>query len=249
VFDPIPAQPQKEWKMDVGMAKRPTGDFRAVRGVALAEDVRAFLREAIVTLRYPPGMVIDKNRICDELGVSKFPVTDALSRLQDEGLVDVRARSGTVVSRIKIEDVKQAAFIRASLEIEVVRHLAPSATPQLIQHLERSLQYQSTAITHDDKAGFHEFDLEFHAIILGEFGYPRVQQAISTWRGTLDRARRLNAPDRRQGVILEEHRRIKEALAARDGEAAATAMREHLNAGFNALSNFMLADPDTFDPE
>lgn len=235
--------------MDEGAARKPGGDFRAVRGVALAEDVRSLLREAIVTLRYPPGMVIDKNKICEELGVSKFPVTDALSRLQDEGLVEVRARSGTVVSRIKVGDVQQAAFIRTSLEIEVVRHLAPNASKLLIQNLERNLQYQETAITQDDKAGFHDFDLEFHAIILNEFGYPRVQLAISTWRGTLDRARRLNAPDRRQNEIFEEHRQIKDALAAKDGEAAATAMRHHLDSGLKALMSYMLADPETFDPE
>lgn len=47
------------------------------------------LRQAIVTLDLRPGEIIDKGAICERLGVSRFPVSEALARLQTEGLVDI----------------------------------------------------------------------------------------------------------------------------------------------------------------
>ena len=60
--------------------------------------VTDMLRQAIVTLQLKPGEVIDKNALCDRLGVSRFPVSEALARLQAEGLVDILPQRGTTVS-------------------------------------------------------------------------------------------------------------------------------------------------------
>jgi DNA-binding GntR family transcriptional regulator len=215
--------------------------------VSVSEYVRQVLREAILTLKLPPGSVIDKASLCKQLNVSKFPVTDALSHLHAEGLVEVRARSGTVVSLIKVNEVRQAAFIRGSLEIETVRKLALTATPNLVQRLETNLNYQRSAISHGDRLGFHEFDLEFHAIILEELGYPVVDQVLETCRGRLDRARRILAPERKQNLILLEHTQIKVALATKRPAGAAEAMRRHLDAGFSLLMEFMSKNPSKFD--
>lgn len=212
----------------------------------LSDYVRESLREAILTLALPPGSVIDKTAVCEQLGVSRSPVTDALSRLQDEGLVEVRARSGTVVSWIRIHEVEQAAFIRRALEVEAVRAIAPTASAELVRKLTANLAYSRSSVAQGDKRGFHELDLQFHEVLLDELGYPRVRSAVETWRGSLDRARRLNAPERDQSLILSEHSRIASALEGRKAAAAAEAMRSHLDAGMQALTGYMQAHSDLF---
>jgi DNA-binding GntR family transcriptional regulator len=57
--------------------------------------VTDLLRQSIVTLQLKPGEVIDKTALCDRLGVSRFPVSEALARLQAEGLVDILPQRGT----------------------------------------------------------------------------------------------------------------------------------------------------------
>ena len=79
------------------------------------------LRQAIVTLDLRPGEVIDKGAICERLGVSRFPVSEALARLQAEGLVDILPQRGSTVSLVRIADVLEYMLIRKALEAEAVR--------------------------------------------------------------------------------------------------------------------------------
>lgn len=88
------------------------------------ERVLAVLREAIIGFELAPGEDIDKLAICERLGVSRFPVSEALARLQSEGLVEILPQRGTRVSRIRLAEVRQSMFIRRALESQAVRTLA-----------------------------------------------------------------------------------------------------------------------------
>ena len=81
-----------------------------------------------------PGAPIDKNAICERLGVSRFPVSEALARLQAEGLVDILPQRGTSVSRIRMSEVAEFMFVRKALESEAVRALVLAGPgPVLVQ--------------------------------------------------------------------------------------------------------------------
>ncbi len=94
------------------------------RGGATARVIDA-LREAIISLELEPGTMIDKAALCDRLGFSRFPLSEALSRLQTEGLVEILPQKGTIVSLIRLSDARENMFVRRSLETEAVRLLAP----------------------------------------------------------------------------------------------------------------------------
>src|SRR5690606_30128417 len=78
------------------------------------------LRRAIVSLGVEPGRPIDKSALCVRLGVSRFPVCDALGRRRDEGLVDILPRRGSIVSLIRISEILEYIRIRRALETEAV---------------------------------------------------------------------------------------------------------------------------------
>jgi DNA-binding GntR family transcriptional regulator len=90
------------------------------------------LRQAIVTLALKPGEVLDKGAICDRLGVSRFPVSEALARLQAEGLVDILPQRGSIVSLVKITDVLEYMLIRKALEAEAVRVVTDNHSDELV---------------------------------------------------------------------------------------------------------------------
>src|SRR5262245_16544790 len=119
------------------------------RGGATLRVVDA-LREAIVSLELEPGTMLDKAALCERLGVSRFPISEALSRLQSEGLVEIQPQKGTIVSLIRLSDARENMFVRRSLETEAVRQLAGSISDDTLTALRRNLRYQKTAVDAGD---------------------------------------------------------------------------------------------------
>ena len=200
--------------------------------------VHAALREAIVQLDLRPGEILDKQAIAARMGVSRFPVGEAMNRLAAEGLVDIIPQSGSRVAVIKISDARENMFVRRALEVETVRTVARTAPASLIDQLRSNLRYQRAAIEAQDLKGFHGFDLAFHAALQDALGYERVRSATETARLGLDRVRQLLNTRRRLELTLAEHEAVVTAIEARDGEAAASAMHRHLDAVLAELESF-----------
>jgi DNA-binding GntR family transcriptional regulator len=209
--------------------------------VQLVQDV---IRDVIVRLDFPPGMAIDKAALCARLGVSRFPVSEALGRLAAEGFVEVLPQRGTRVARIDLADCKQAMFIRRALEAEAVRAIAPRADAALLTALERNLREQEDALGTDYSTRFHQLDLEMHELVLGFLGYDRVKHAVEAARGSLDRARLFMCTPQRQLSTFAEHKAIVGALRKRDPDAAFRAMEGHLDAVMSELVDFAERNPD-----
>lgn len=217
----------------------------AAKGGATAR-VHAALLEAIVQLDLKPGEALDKQAIAARLGVSRFPVGEAMNRLAAEGLVDIIPQSGSRVALIRISDARENMFLRRALEAETARTVAAGATAELVEQLTRNLRYQQAAIESGDLKGFHGFDLAFHAALQDSLGFERVRTAAETARLGLDRVRRLLNTRRRLELTLAEHRAIVAAIAARDGDGAAAAMCRHLDAVLAELESFAGERPELF---
>ncbi|AXE96050.1 GntR family transcriptional regulator [Paraburkholderia sp. 22099] len=231
-------------------AADPYGALQKLQGgerSSLTDAVAAALREAIVTLALEPGMMIDKQAICERMGVSRFPVSAALARLATAGLVEVLPQRGTRVKPIVIHDIRQHLFIRSALEVEAVRGLASTCSEATLAALAANLEKQREAVTGGLRHEFHLLDLAFHEILLDAIDLPRVKEIVATSRGALDRARQLLGSPERQIQTLAEHVRIFEAIAARDAEAAARAMHGHLDQVVAELQRFAGERPGLFE--
>jgi DNA-binding GntR family transcriptional regulator len=217
----------------------------AARGGATAR-VFAALREAIVTLELKPGDTLDKQAIAARLGVSRFPVGEALNRLAAEHLVEIVPQSASRVALITMAGARENMFLRRAIELEAVRVLINMFTTGHLRDLRQNLAYQRAAVAQVDRSGFHEFDLRFHAILLDALGFERVKTAAENARLGLERVRRvLNSP-RRMEATLREHVLIVDALEARDAAAASAAVAAHLDAVMVELEAFAAARPELF---
>jgi GntR family transcriptional regulator, rspAB operon transcriptional repressor len=208
------------------------------------QRVQEVNRDAIVRLEMPPGTAIDKAALCARLGVSRFPVSEALGRLAAEGFVEVLPQRGTRVARIDLSDCRQAMFIRRALEAEAVRAIAPRADAGLLAALDRNLRDQEAELGNDHGGRFHELDLELHELLLGFLGFERVKHAVEAARGSLDRARLFMCTPTRKLSTFAEHKAIIIALKKRDPEAAVGAMEGHLDAVMTELVDFAGRNPD-----
>lgn len=204
------------------------------------------LRNAIVMHAFEPGAPLDKTRLCEKLGVSRFPVSEALARLQDQGLVDIQPQRGTTVSLIRLADARENMFLRKALETEVVRALAGTIDEATLAELKANLAAQEVAVAAGDKPGFHKLDLAFHDILLTTLGFPRVRAAVESAKLALDRVRFLLASPLRRAQTVAEHERIVAALEQRDGAEAARAMADHLDQVMKELMSFARREPELF---
>ncbi len=208
------------------------------------QRVQDVIRDAIVRLELPPGTFIDKVALCARLGVSRFPVSEALGRLAAEGFVEVLPQRGTRVALVDMGDCRQAMFIRRALEIEAVRTIAPRMDAARLVKLDRNLTGQGNALRVDDRVRFHELDLELHELLLDALGYERVRGAVEAARASLDRMRLFMCTPQRQTSTYAEHKAIVAALNARDAAQAVQAMAEHLDAVMTELIEFAGRHPD-----
>lgn len=222
-----------------------------VRPAALARgsvttDVTNVIRNAIVTLALPPGSVIDKSLICTELGVSRFPVSEALARLQIEGLVDIAPQRGSTVSLVRLADVREYMLIRKGLESEALRVLIGSHDASLVEALRDNIALQRETAERDDAETFHQIDVEFHDIIYRSMQLTKVKTIIDSARANLDRARRLIITPRRLALTIAEHQAIFDGILAQDQGQANRAIRAHIDAVMVELFAFAREHPDMF---
>lgn len=208
------------------------------------QRVQDLVRDAIVRLDLPPGTTIDKSALCERLGVSRFPVSEALGRLAAEGFVDILPQRGTRVARIDLADCRQAMFIRQALETQAMREIAPRADAPLLATLDQNLREQEAVFANSNSVRFHQLDLELHEVLLDFLGFERVKSACETARGSMDRARLFMCTPERKVSTLTEHRELVAALKTRDPEAAAAAMERHLDAVLAELMDFAERNPD-----
>ncbi|MCC5976250.1 MAG: GntR family transcriptional regulator [Rubellimicrobium sp.] len=213
----------------------------------LADRVHAALLEAILDLRYRPGARLRKTAICDALGVSRSPVSEALARLAAEALVDIVPQAGSFVARLSMEEIREGAFLREALELQAVEMVAATLTDEHLQALRRNLRLQALCLAEGDGPEFHRLDAELHGMILSFTGHRRAARiAASAWLH-VDRARRLLLPrPGRMAAALEEHRMILAALEARDPTAARHAMRHHLGQLLSLIATLAEERPDLF---
>ncbi|GAT74597.1 GntR family transcriptional regulator [Microbacterium sp. HM58-2] len=202
------------------------------------------IRDDIIGGRFAPGALLSENELAAALGLSRQPVREALLLIAQEGLVEVRPQSGTYVTRIDPDRVREAQFIREAIELT---SLAACETPT--EEEERMLRAliarQRTASDRDE---FYPLDEEFHRALLGLAGHSNAWAAVSAAKGHLDRARYVGMSATR-GVqdYVDDHERVVDALAAGDADAAIAALRAHLRFVFADLEAVRAEHPELFD--
>ena len=211
---------------------------------------RTFLavREAIIELNFLPGEIIRKHDICNALGVSRSPVSEALAKLRNEGLVEVVPQSGTFVSRFSLQDIKEGAFLREAIELACIEILASNISEQQLIDLNRNLKLQKVLAESDDYQGFYQLDAKMHGMIMDFTGYKNLAKVTKTGWVQVDRARQLLLPvDGRLKKAFQEHRAVIKALEQNDVVLAREKMRTHLNQLILLLTPLEKKHPHLFE--
>jgi DNA-binding GntR family transcriptional regulator len=212
-----------------------------------APQVFERLREAILSLQMAPGTVLSRAELAAQFGLSQTPIRDALMKLGEEGLVDIFPQHATVVSRIDVASATQAQFLRRAIEAEVVRTLAGHADAALLEQLRAQIDVQASLMGSPAYLDFIAADRAFHRLLYVAAGVPDLFDLVRQRSGHVDRLRMLNLPTvGKQRAIVRDHRRIVEAIASGDAEAAQQHLHAHLSGTLAQAETIRAARPDYF---
>jgi DNA-binding GntR family transcriptional regulator len=210
-------------------------------------DVYSDLRARILRLDPPPGSHLARAELQQHYGLSSTPVRDALLRLQDEGLIEVRPQSRTLVSRIDLDQARQVQFLRSSVEQNIAQDLARVPNPRLLTTLKRIVHLQEEEAAQWDLPAFHALDESFHRTLFEEAGLLGNYRIIRRESAHIDRLRALHLPLKDKVVrILKEHSEIVDAISLGLPEQARRAMERHLSQTIAIGTELRERHPDYF---
>ena len=195
----------------------------------LREVVSEALREAIIAGVLQPGERLMEIQLAEELGVSRTPVREAIRKLELEGFVVMVPRRGTYVADLSIKDINEVFEIRTSLDVLAAGLAAERITEEELEQMERLLVEIGEYIENEDIEKIVEVDTRFHDILYRASRNDRLVGIINNLREQFTRFRAVSIayPGRLKNT-QEEHRKLLEAIAQRNVEAAQQIAREHM---------------------
>ncbi len=195
-----------------------------------SERAYAALRDDIIDWRLEPGTVLAEVELSERLGVSRTPVREALGRLMADGLVAAQGGRGLVVSSVSTDDISQLFELRQALEQQLARLAARGRDVGVFESLAAEFRSVPALLEGADRSEYYALVARFDSAMDAAAANSYLVAALRTVRPHLARVRRISQDDTARLVeAAHEHLTIVEAVAAGDGELAASATHVHLH--------------------
>ncbi len=197
---------------------------------SLATLVEERLREAIVNAELCFGQALTEEAIGASLGVSRTPMREALTRLEQHGLVVIVPKKGSFVFHPTLEDVEQIASFRLMLETGAAERCLQRAPEATLLELRAACAAMEAAREAGDGRAYAQADTAFHAGFFTHCGNAPLAQAYRAISGQVAALRgHLSIPHAaQQDLSFREHRLMIGAFAAADAATLADLLRRHI---------------------
>lgn len=196
-----------------------------------ADAVYAQLKRDIADFKLVPGDRFSENEISERLVVSRTPVRQALTRLQQEGYVEVMFRSGWRVLPFDFERFEQLYDLRMVLETTAARRICEDGS-----RVDRELLAELASVwlvpadkRSDDMAQVTRWDEEFHCKLVAAAGNAEMARVHRELTDRIRIIRRLDfTKQARIAATYDEHAKILRALQRGRGDQAAMLLSAHI---------------------
>ena len=206
----------------------------------LVEIAADKLRELILLEKLPAGAHISEREVASALGISRTPLTKALTILEQDGLIEYSVTRRPQVANPPLEEITQNLVVMGALEALAGELACANASDDDIA---RVRDFQSRMEEGDGTLPPLEsfrLDMKIHETIVRASGNQPLIDTHGKYNARLWRARFLSS---QRGLgrnqTFAEHRAIVEALAQRDAKATAAALRAHLASTVKNINNVL----------
>lgn len=206
------------------------------------------LYEEIVSLSLLPGAKISEAEIAARFGLSRQPVRDAFSRLENLDLLLIRPQKATEVRRFSTQEITRSRFVRSCIEKEVLRRAAVHRTEADVALLDTALAQQTDAAASGDYETFGKLDYAFHQLLCRIARVDFAFEVIAFEKAKVDRLCILSiSKEDRMGTLVEDHRLIARHIRDGDADRAVEVGMVHLGRLDETIKAIFRDNPDYFD--
>jgi DNA-binding GntR family transcriptional regulator len=209
-------------------AKNPLWVKREVE--PLRERTLKSLRDAILSNHLKPGQRLVERDLCEQSGVSRSSIREALRYLESEGLAESRGMKGMFVATLNRKQALEIYEVRAALESEAAKHFAERASETEIRAIRRAYENGERLLSGGAERLSREIDRFFEILFTGARNATALS-LLRTLRARINLLRHATtrvAPRERLVASTAQMKLIVEALERRDAAAAAEACRGYV---------------------
>lgn len=212
---------------------------------SLVDQLYVIIKERIVGLQLKLGEKIDVQKLAREFGVSQTPIRDALNKLSQNGLVNIRARVGYYVIDLCVEDISEIYDLRKIFENyaleSAMENINFDKLGQLKQKMEKIQKEPNEKI---GKAKFDETDRQLHLLIIMNCNNKRLQNLFSEIYDFVRISLSMGVEWKKS---LKEHIALADALQEKDLVRAKEILKEHINDSKNNAIKLLESSSYSYD--
>jgi DNA-binding GntR family transcriptional regulator len=198
----------------------------------LSNDVFSVLKDRIIHWQYAPGHRFTEEALCEEFGISRSPVREALRMLVENRLVEKTPYKGYSVKQLDMHEIEELYEVRAALETYVIEHLAQGEYPEKEWKELYRKWHNLRKVTLRSRLDFAGLDEEFH-------------EKLALWTGNKTLHQQIQAIDERLHFIrmtdittterlrktCEQHLRILDCIREKNSKCAREALQLNIEDG------------------
>lgn len=209
------------------------------------EQIYHILVDEILRFEHKPGEALSENNLCLRFSLSRTPVRSILQRLQENGLVHIIPRKGSIVTKIDFDIVNQLIYERVAVESMVLRDFIRTCSPIDVEKVRFAFEQlcqlakvYETDREHFDARRFLEIDLMMHETWFKATNKVYLWKKLSGVQNdytrfcTLDIVDGNNVPD-----VIKDHEAMLALIDARSTEGIEQLMTRHLYGGVRRLGS------------
>lgn len=201
------------------------------QGETLADQAYRMIKQAITNGKLKENEQLPEEKIAINLGISRTPLRDALSRLAAEGLIIQQKGRPAIVASFTKADSLEYMELRGLLEVYNIEKIISKVNAPFIELLKTNAAEQLDAIKRDNYNEFIELDREFHLLLASQNDNNELKNIIHRMNTGINRAFLIlsNTVPTSANEAYHEHMDIIESIEKKDVILARNKMIVHMN--------------------
>ena len=189
-----------------------------------------------------PGSKVPERELCEQFGVSRTPMREALKVLASDGLVTLEPNRGAWVTKVTLDELEEVFPVMGALEALSGELACARITPAAMEAIEHSHAEMVRFYKERNLSDYFKANQEIHEAILDAAANATL---ALQYRGLASRVRRArylaNMTEDRWERAVAEHEQIMDALRDRDGQRLAEILKLHLRNKFETVRDWLAA--------
>ena len=211
---------------------------------SLKQQAYNAIKAKILNCEYAPNTFINEELLREEVSASRTPVRDAISRLEQEGLVKILPKTGIMVSDLSLSQINMIYETRMMLEPYAILHYGNRIEQDV--YMKYYQDYQAYLKGADLPYSYDDMDDLFHQMFIDATSNVYFLKTYELINSQIKRMRIMSGEcsEKRRKETIQEHLKITKCALKQDWDGASEAMKEHLHFSKNAIFELLFKGND-----